>query len=226
MIRFDLNTGLPVYKLGHHNIVVCFHYIFGLIGELCSKWQQKRKQKNMKIIISFGFYLISLTCICQALMNGKLAQNGQFRYQVAIDDSSNNNHLCSGAVLTKFWIATAAQCTQGVHALPENIRIFVGSITLNGTDGKAFEVEKIVNHPEFNWTSRLNDISLIRTKKHMEIHHHNVFPVKFPSFVEDYKMENGLEHYEFTVSSWGPNNVSKRMSFFFFHLNGFNWLYL
>lgn len=162
----------------------------------------------MKSIISLSIYIIFLTWTCHALMNGKLAQHGQFRYQVALNDNKTSKHLCSGAVLTQHWIATAAQCTQGRHALPENIDVFVGSITLNGTEGKLFEVSKIENHPKFNWTHRVHDIALVHTKLPLEIHHHIIFPVKFPSFVEDYKMENGLDHYEFTVSSWGPNDVS------------------
>lgn len=172
----------------------------------------------MNSIILFGIFIISLTISCNGLMNGKLAQHGQFRYQAAISDNQTSHHLCSGAVLTKHWIATAAQCTQGKHSLPENIDIFVGSITLNGTDGKLFEVSKITNHPNFNWTRRVHDIALIRTKLPMEIHHHVIFPVKFPSFVEDYKIEHGLEHFEFTVSSWGPNNVSLFYRIFFLQL--------
>lgn len=151
---------------------------------------------------------LSLLIGCSyAILNGKRAMPGQFRYQVSIQ-RADNKHLCGGAVLNEHWIATAAQCAQGVYAEPKNLRLLVGTHSLESSGGKVFEVDRVVSHPEFNATTHQSDIALLRTKTPILIDHFNVFPISYPSFVEDYKMEQGLDLIEVTMSGWGPIEVS------------------
>lgn len=161
----------------------------------------------MKCVLLVALCLSLLVGCSYAILNGERAKPGQFRYQVSIQ-GADNKHLCGGAVLDEHWIATAAQCTQGMYAEPKNLRLLLGTHSLEGSDGKIFEVDRVVSHPEFNATTHKSDIALLRTKTPIPIDHFNVLPISYPSFVEDYKMEHGLGLIEGTMSGWGPIEVS------------------
>lgn len=166
----------------------------------------------MKTFLAVVLCLSVWLCRCDAILNGKKAQHGQFKYQVSIRDAETR-HLCNGAVVAASWVITAAQCTQGSSAEPNNLRIVVGTIYSDQDGGKEYQLERIVNHPRFNWTRRQNDVTLLMTKEPMDISHLSVFPVRFPTFEADYSLEKGLESFVGTISGWGPAEVRLKLIF-------------
>lgn len=104
---------------------------------------------------------------------GQLARPGQFPYIVSIThirQTANGmkvHHTCGGSILNERWILTAAHCTQRNNSVPANIRVLVGATNVV-TDGEVYEVERVINHPQYNYTDLTNDISLLYLTQDLE----------------------------------------------------------
>lgn len=155
----------------------------------------------------FLFCILLFVGYNDAILGAQKADPGQFRYQVSIQ-SVDGDHLCSGAVLNENWIVTVAQCLRKFGSDVQNLRIVVGTNNIRSKSGSSYEIEKVVIHPDFEPSRYQNDIALIQTKYQIKIEHFGVFPVDYPSYSEDYKIENGIGLFEVTLSGWGPVEVS------------------
>lgn len=162
--------------------------------------------KAILLIQIFGlFYLV------QAIINGKPTSARNFPHQVSLRHYKTGEHFCGGAIINIRWILTAAQCTQGIKSSPNNVYAVVGATNLtNG--GSEYALEKIVNHPQFNWEKRENDISMLKTIepiafKNMEKHVYGVFPITLANYKIDYLMEKHIGLITATVSGWGSHEV-------------------
>lgn len=173
--------------------------------------------KNIKMLkVSFAKRLLQMQLIVlivsahkttqhtysKRILNGKEASISHYPHQVSLKLTENNGHLCGGAILSELWILTVAQCTQGPKSIPKNVYIVVGSSNLT-SGGLRYNIEKIVNHPQFNWTKRENDISMLKTDRPLRILNGAIFPIDFPSFKTNYLIENGIGVTSVILSGWG-----------------------
>lgn len=141
------------------------------------------------------------------VVHGSETSIHKFPYQVSLRYADTSNHFCGGAILSNLWIVTAAQCTQDSKSSPENIYVMVG-ITNITQKGLRYDLAKIINHPEFNWAKRLNDISMLKVDRSMQLMEEGIFPVKLLSFNTNYYMENGIGLTTVILSGWGSFHVS------------------
>lgn len=139
--------------------------------------------------------------------HGTITSVRRIPHQVSLRAADTSKHFCGGAILTDRFIVTAGQCTQGSKSSAQNIYIVVGATNIaNG--GLRYDLEKIVNHPEFNWEKRKNDISMLKTDRPLQMREHSIFPVSLPTFKTDYLIENGIGLIDVTLSGWGSYHVS------------------
>jgi len=109
----------------------------------------------------------------ERIHGGQLARPGQFPYIVSImtlrqtENGTRVHHTCGGSIISERWIVTAVHCTQQNNSNPANIRVLVGATNVV-TDGEVYEVERIINHPEYNSTHLLFDISLLYLSQPLE----------------------------------------------------------
>lgn len=83
---------------------------------------------------------------------------GMFRFVVSL--RINNQHICSGSVLNRNWILTAARCLHGQQ--PAQVEAFIAGQRL--TTGLRYVLTRFVIHPQYNSRSTKNDIALARTR--------------------------------------------------------------
>lgn len=139
------------------------------------------------------------------IANGIQTSISSFPYQVSLRLTETSKHFCGGAILTNQWIVTAGQCTQGSQSSVKNVYVVVGATNITA-GGLRCDLEKIVNHPEFNWDKRRNDISMLKTNQPM-LFEFSIFPVNLPSFKTDYIIENGIGLTTVTLTGWGSTKV-------------------
>lgn len=138
--------------------------------------------------------------------HGNEASMKQFPHQVSLRLTQDSKHFCGGAILSDHWIVTAAQCTQGPKSTPENIFIVAG-LTYISNKGVTYELEKVINHPGFDWDKRQNDISMLKTNRQIQLLDNSVFPINLPSFKIDYEIEQGIGLIPVIISGWGTIHV-------------------
>lgn len=132
----------------------------------------------------------------------------QFPHQVSLRFADTSKHFCGGAILSDLWIVSAAQCTQGSKSSPENTFVVVGVTDLT-QEGIRYDLDKIINHPNFNWARRLNDISMLKTDRPMLIMETVIYPINLLSFTSNYIMENGIGLSPLNLTGWGSIHVKR-----------------
>ena len=95
------------------------------------------------------------------IVGGNTAPQGQQRWITSIQ--SNQQHFCGGAVVGNRWVLTAAHCMVGESADDPSLSVWVGGNNLN-LPGQGFrrDVVKIVTHSQYNDTTLVNDIALLK----------------------------------------------------------------
>jgi len=115
-------------------------------------------EKNIPAERSFQ-QIAQLRSISNRIVNGNLAEEGQFPYQVSVlaltDDEKY--HVCSGSIITPEWVLSAAHCTYPF----KSFLLRFGSNQL-WEDGELQTTTEVVNHPEYNPVTLNNDVSLLK----------------------------------------------------------------
>lgn len=134
----------------------------------------------LSIIFSFLLFCVSLSQqsieihkknhLSFRIHGGQQAAEHKFPYLVSLRDVKrydydriDYNHFCGGAIISSQWIVSAAHCMHGRRLNASNIVAYAGAYHI-WRDGKMYDIRRIHQHPDFNWDSNLNDISLLRTR--------------------------------------------------------------
>lgn len=139
------------------------------------------------------------------IIGGKTAKPSQFPYQVSLRQQRKEHstlgwfgHRCGGSIISSRWIISAAHCTQDNYSNASNLAIAVGAHHV-GNDGQIFLLERIVNHPAYDYILFRNDISLLRTIQRIQFNH----GVRTISLRRQFVNEGVFS----TVSGWGRIQV-------------------
>lgn len=146
----------------------------------------------------------------ERIFGGKEAAIGQFPHQVSVQlkkQGNTFNHICGGAIITNFFIITAAQCLNPRYPAPSSYRIVVGAHTLAQNNGTAYSVQRLIVHGRFhvnikpNNATVQNDIALIRTEDRIKF---NPVQLISPIPLNDMFVHGGAYA---AISGWGRSNV-------------------
>lgn len=136
------------------------------------------------------------------ITGGQNAKPGQFPYQVSLREKGKVNgslgwfaHRCGGAIISDHWILTAADCTTRD---PSETAAVVGAHHINN-DGQVYLLDRVVNHPEYDYKNFHNDLCLVRTLEKIR-YTHGVRRIPLRKGI----VEEGLVA---TVSGWGRIRV-------------------
>ena len=97
------------------------------------------------------------------ILGGVQAAPGAWPWIAALLYANDSNvysaQFCSGVLIDKSWVLTAAHCVQGMSA--QGIQVAVGAWDLTAFTGSRAPVKSIRIHPQFSSTSLYNDIALV-----------------------------------------------------------------
>ncbi|XP_058462999.1 chymotrypsin-2-like [Malaya genurostris] len=116
--------------------------------------------KSSILLVSLCLGVVACDNFSWRIAGGNDAAPGQFPYQVSLRDSQLV-HFCGGAILNNRWIITAGSCVIGKE--PANVLVLTGSQSLT-EGGTNIPADRIIVHPNFNDTTLLNDVAVIRVR--------------------------------------------------------------
>ncbi|XP_032674967.1 serine protease 53-like [Odontomachus brunneus] len=131
------------------------------------------------------------------IIGGNNASIVLFPYQASL--RYNDRHFCNGAIISKNYVITAAQCIYG-NINPFMYTVAVGSSNLN-TPSAVYSVMEIVVHIGYNKARHIHDIALVRIEKDIQFDE-KIQPIALPDIDQDY------DDYPLMVTGWAMNNVS------------------
>ncbi|XP_047526059.1 chymotrypsin-2-like [Pieris napi] len=94
------------------------------------------------------------------IIGGSEAPDGSIPYQASLRNGIH--HFCGATVIGKRWVITAAHCA--IEFPADVIRVVIGTNSLV-TGGDKYSVENVFIHEEFDQSTILNDISLIKVNE-------------------------------------------------------------
>jgi secreted trypsin-like serine protease len=99
--------------------------------------------------------------IVPKIVGGTAVQSGEVPWTAAILDRNSSQQFCGGTLIHPEWVVTAAHCLEGESA--SNVSVVVGRLDLTDTgSGETIDASQIVVHENFNNSTLINDIALIR----------------------------------------------------------------
>lgn len=157
-----------------------------------------------------SFIVLALYVCCTVaelntrIVGGKDATLGQFPYQATLREKGYHYHFCSGSILSSRFLLTAAHCTHGWFT--DEIYAAVGtlhsSIYSSIEDGVVVQLEKFIEHEDFNVATQMNDISLIRTVEDI-LFTDVIQPIALP--IQNLADDKNIN---VTISGWGMTSMS------------------
>ena len=108
----------------------------------------------------------------EMIVNGKVAPDGKFPYQVRLYASlEDDKGFCGGSIIAPQWILTAGHCAVADSNAKENLQpaktIFVGYGSTDRTKTTKIEAEEIIVHPRYLEKALAggSDVALIKLKE-------------------------------------------------------------
>ncbi|CAG7823756.1 unnamed protein product [Allacma fusca] len=102
----------------------------------------------------------------------------QFKYPSVVEIKANGVRICSGAIINKYWILTAAHCaTSGVGSL----EVIAGRSNRKDETAQEVGVNEIVLHDQYNGITKANDIALLKVTPKLQYAIRSLRPVILPT---------------------------------------------
>lgn len=97
-------------------------------------------------------------------LGGVEALQNEFPHMALIGYEANDDDdqpwRCSGSIVTSFFILSAAHCNS--ESIPKSVLLGVNNFQMNHGDGQIRSIIEIIDHPEYDFNQKINDICLYR----------------------------------------------------------------
>ncbi|NWH70294.1 TMPS9 protease, partial [Piaya cayana] len=138
------------------------------------------------------------------IVGGTDASRGEIPWQVSLKEDSM--HFCGATIIGDRWLLSAAHCFNETE--PEEIEAYVGTTSLNGTDGTAVKVNvtRVIQHPLFNPLFLDFDVALLELERPLVFNKY-IQPICLPLAGEKFPVGKKC-----IISGWGDlqeGNVTK-----------------
>ncbi|XP_010084154.1 PREDICTED: transmembrane protease serine 9 [Pterocles gutturalis] len=138
------------------------------------------------------------------IVGGTDASRGEIPWQVSLKEDSR--HFCGATIIGDRWLLSAAHCFNETN--PEEIEAYVGTTSLNGTDGTAVKVNvtRVIQHPLFNPAVLDFDVAVLELARPLVFNNY-IQPICLPLAVQKFPVGKKC-----IISGWGSlqeGNVTK-----------------
>lgn len=98
------------------------------------------------------------------IAGGQTVRENELPYMVQIG-RGGDFHVCGGALIGERHVLTAAHCFNGFVDVPEEFSVTTGALNIDGTGGKNYTINKIIQHENYDSKLSDNDIAVIEVSE-------------------------------------------------------------
>ncbi|XP_068153437.1 chymotrypsin-2 [Drosophila tropicalis] len=138
----------------------------------------------------------SLSSASSRVIGGTDAVDGEAPYQVSLQGTLYNDHMCGGAIINKDWVLTAAHCVYGYN--PPYLQVATGSIRWAQPEAR-YQVKEYYVHCNYNFPNYHNDIALIHLNESIVFNEYTQ-PAPLPT-------EPLVDGAELVLTGWGSTEL-------------------
>uniref|UniRef100_A0A336M6B5 CSON012467 protein n=1 Tax=Culicoides sonorensis TaxID=179676 RepID=A0A336M6B5_CULSO len=187
------SCSIKIYRDANNNCANEYFYVMRdgskeLLGSeyLCGTGSVQRTSRFNKLTLAYtsgsyntGSFTCSLTLNCDCgwsvsskIVGGRTAAVNEYISMVGTVNLLSNSLFCGGAIISPFYILSAAHCFTGSLATPANVGALVGDhdyTTGSDTSYSAlYRISSIVKHGLYNSVTNVNDIALLKTSSEIQ----------------------------------------------------------
>ncbi|KFP45045.1 Transmembrane protease serine 9, partial [Chlamydotis macqueenii] len=129
------------------------------------------------------------------IVGGTDASRGEIPWQVSLKEDSR--HFCGATIIGDHWLLSAAHCFNETN--PEEIEAYVGTTSLNGTDGNAVKINvtRVIQHPLFSPMTLDFDVAVLELARPLVFNKY-IQPICLPLAVQKFPVGKKC-----VISGWG-----------------------
>uniref|UniRef100_A0A8V5H1E5 Uncharacterized protein n=1 Tax=Melopsittacus undulatus TaxID=13146 RepID=A0A8V5H1E5_MELUD len=133
------------------------------------------------------------------IVGGTDASRGEVPWQVSLKEDSR--HFCGATIIGDRWLLSAAHCFNETN--PEEIEAYMGTTSLNETDGGAVKVNitRVILHPLFNPIMLDFDVAVLELERPLVFNKH-IQPLCLPLAAQEFAVGQRC-----VISGWGTVNA-------------------
>ncbi|XP_066297252.1 transmembrane protease serine 9-like [Branchiostoma lanceolatum] len=147
------------------------------------------------------------------IAGGTEVEPGAFPWQAMLWDTrpAENSLVCSGSLINKRWVITAAHCIRKSGLTKENFQVRLGKHTsVHEAKERSYNVDRIIVHPEYNKVTLESDVALLRLAPPEVTFTEYILPICLPEVPEARRLlRPGAIG---TVTGWGALVAGGRAS--------------
>ncbi|NXI43363.1 TMPS9 protease, partial [Galbula dea] len=129
------------------------------------------------------------------IVGGTDASRGEIPWQVSLKEDSR--HFCGATIIGDRWLLSAAHCFNETN--PEEIEAYMGTTSLNGSDGNAVTVKiaRVIQHPLFSPILLDFDVAVLELARPLVFNKY-IQPICLPPAVQKFPVGKKC-----IISGWG-----------------------
>jgi secreted trypsin-like serine protease len=136
------------------------------------------------------------------LLGGETAASHTWGWATSIRNS-NGMHICGGTILSKDFIITAAHCFRTIPTEQSSYSIVVGIDWLLSQTGQQRAVSHVFLHPAWNFTSKHNDIAILKLDRSITMEDINVNRICLPEIMKSEQISYPIVSSLLVAIGWG-----------------------
>jgi transmembrane serine protease 2 len=141
------------------------------------------------------------------IVGGETAASHSWGWAVSLR-ITYNQHFCGGAILSPYYILTAAHCVEDSSMPYTDLKVAVGTDTLYDDVGQRVSVSKIIIHPRWNSITKENDIAILKLKKVISFKDRNIAKICLPSVNSSTETSFPMTSSSLVAIGWGYATTS------------------